>query len=257
MIDIVKRFPFTFTVCTYNIFNNEYWSKRKEPMRHFLRSHFPDILCLQEFHPEPRELIDQVLVEHERVDDSFPGWSVGNNIYWNTSLFDKSESGAEDIEVLETHKNRYLAWVRLRFRASPEQSLLVATAHLTWDGNEIESKGGANPRYQETIRVVKALKSLAGEEEPTLFMGDLNDDNHPVLILKKAGFCDSFSALLRNTEVTHPSMSFEVGMPPQSLDWIFHKGPLKPMTSEVVDFFKEGVPPSDHKPVLATYRLLE
>jgi len=225
-------------------------------MRHFLRSHSPDILCCQEFHPDPRELIDQVLVNHERVENSFPGWAVGNNIYWNTTLFEKSEYGAEDIEVLEIHKHRHLAWVRLTFRAFPKQSLLVSTAHLTWNGNELEAQGGGNPRYQEAIRIVKALESLALPGEPILFMGDLNDHNHPVLILREAGFRDSFSALLRDTKITHPSVP-ESGMSPQVLDWIFHKGPLKPMNSEVIDFLKEGIPPSDHKPVLATYRLLE
>ena len=44
---------------------------------------------------------------------------------------------------------------------------------------------------------------------------------------------------------------------PATIDWIFHRGPLRPMTSEAPDFRYGDIAPSDHKPVLATYRLVD
>jgi hypothetical protein len=40
------------------------------------------------------------------------------------------------------------------------------------------------------------------------------------------------------------------------LDWMLHRGPIQPMTGDVADSHLDGMPPSDHKPVLTTYRLL-
>jgi endonuclease/exonuclease/phosphatase (EEP) superfamily protein YafD len=40
-----------------------------------------------------------------------------------------------------------------------------------------------------------------------------------------------------------------------TIDWMFHRGPIWPMLAEVVDFFEGDIAPSDHKPIIATYRL--
>ena len=98
------------------------------------------------------------------------------------------------------------------------------------------------------------LAEITNQDEPVLFMGDLNDYVHPIRILREDGFVDSFSGLGRTSPITIPAMPTAKGTP-QTIDWIFHKGALRPMTSEVVDFFAGDIAPSDHKPVLATYSI--
>ena len=39
------------------------------------------------------------------------------------------------------------------------------------------------------------------------------------------------------------------------IDFQFHRGPVRPLTTEVVDFFADGMAPSDHRPVVTTYQL--
>lgn len=91
----------------------------------------------------------------------------------------------------------------------------------------------------------------------------MNDWARPLWVLREAGFRDSFLSLGRSSPVTHPVIPhFEPGgalappeAVPKAIDWIFHRGPLRPRCSEVVEFFHEGRAPSDHAPVVATYTL--
>jgi endonuclease/exonuclease/phosphatase (EEP) superfamily protein YafD len=238
-----------FTVCTYNVWADGRREERVEPLREFLRRHTPDILCLQELRAWSRELIAEALPTHDSVSDEFDGWTVEGNIFWNRDLFELAEHGAEDIGMIEPL--RRLFWARLR---SGDRTALVSTAHYTWIGNRVEAEGGPSPRFEQARRTVESLDHLAADDEPTLFMGDLNDFAHPVRILREGGLMDSFGALGRFTAPTHPAMPTASGVP-QSIDYIMSRGAIRPMTSEVVDFFVGDIAPSDHKPVLATYCL--
>src|SRR5690625_3714045 len=102
---------FRFVACTYNLWKDERWPDRNEPLRRFITRHQPDILCAQELCLQSRHLLDQVLGTHQRVDDYFEGWTQEGNIYWNRSLFELVEYGAEEIGILEQW--RRLFWVRL------------------------------------------------------------------------------------------------------------------------------------------------
>lgn len=83
-------------------------------------------------------------------------------------------------------------------------------------------------------------------------MGDFNDYLYPIEVLRDAGFEDSFQAVGRVPDVTHPAITM-AQEPPPLLDWMMHRGPIRPTLTSVVDFFHEEFPPSDHKPILTTY----
>jgi endonuclease/exonuclease/phosphatase (EEP) superfamily protein YafD len=238
-----------FTVCTYNVWADSRAEERAKPLSEFLRIHTPDILCLQELRGWSRDLIAEALPTHDCVTDDFEGWTVEGNVFWNRDLFDMVDCGAEDIGMIEPL--RRLFWARLR---SGDRTAVVSTAHYTWIGNKVEADGGPSPRFEQARRTVEALDGIAGNAEATLFMGDLNDFAHPIRILREGGLMDSFKALGRFTQPTHPAMPTASGTP-QSIDYIMSRGAIRPMTTEVVDFYIGDIAPSDHKPVLATYCL--
>ncbi|CAB1275565.1 endonuclease/exonuclease/phosphatase family protein [Candidatus Nitrosacidococcus tergens] len=246
--------PLRFVVGTYNLWNDKYWDSRKDSLRQFIVFHQPDILCLQELCLQGRDLLDQILPSHQRVEDPFEGWVREGNIYWNCTIFDLIAYGAEEIGHLE--KWRRLFWVKLQPKCLDISPLLVTTAHYTWSGNKQERKDGINIRIIQSQNTIKVLNRLTTPQDPLLFMGDLNDNFLPLQILREAGLTDCFSALGRIPHVTRPTMPtlFHV---PETLDWILHQGNLKPMNCDTVDFFLNNTAPSDHKPVLATYRFLD
>lgn len=237
-------------VCTLNLWETSRWAERSASLRRFLELHRPDLLCVQELRPESLALIQEALPDHDHVRDGFPGWSLEGNVFWNRSAFGLEDAGAEDVGMLETH--RRLFWARLAPARRPKARLLVSTAHFTWPGNAREKEDGINIRMEQARRTSACLDLLAPSPAPLLFMGDLNDHYHPIRILKAAGLGECFSGMGRQPRATRPAAPTYQG-PEETLDWIFYRGGIRPMTCEVVDFFHGDFAPSDHKPVLATF----
>jgi endonuclease/exonuclease/phosphatase family metal-dependent hydrolase len=244
-------FPRRFTVCTYNIWTDTRWPERREALMRFADVHRPDIFCVQELQPDSKLALDSVLLStHERVEDTFEGWSHEGNIYWSKRLFTSLEYGAVDIEILEPL--RRLFWVRLAVNNGLDQTLFVSTAHFTYNGHPKAVESEIYVRLSQARAAVASLNQLQRDNEPQLFMGDLNDQSEAIKILWAGGLTDSFKALERSPQVTHPAAPTAKGSP-SSIDWMMHRGSLRVMTTEVVDFFLDDLAPSDHKPILTTY----
>ncbi|WP_205855927.1 endonuclease/exonuclease/phosphatase family protein [Phytoactinopolyspora endophytica] len=249
----------TVVTMVYNLWGDHRWEDRAGPLRELLRIRDPDILATQELRLASRTVIDEVLQGHDRVEDDFPGWAGQGNIWWRRDLFKHEDHGAEDIGIRAD--DACLFWVRLAVR-DLGTSLVFATAHYTWPGHETEWHDDVSPRPEHARRTVDALNRLA-PDIPCIFTGDLNDYARPLWILRSAGFEDSFSYLKRLSPATHPVFPNPVArvdvndpeFTPSTIDWQFHRGPLAPRVSEVVDFYSDGVPPSDHKPVAVAYRI--
>jgi len=244
--------PFTFVAHTYNLLGSIRWTDRRPTLERFFRLHRPDILCIQELTPEACELIATTLPALSRIVDPLARWTHEGNIFWDTGAFDLVEYGTADVGILET--DRYLSWARLQIEAT-DSTMIVATAHFDWFGNAREVTEHINVRVEQAERTVAALDGLAGNDEPVLFMGDLNDDWHPLAVLRKAGFADSFTALGRSPVATHPVPPMASESPPRTYDWMLHRGPIRPLLTAVIDLYVGDLPGSDHRPVATTYRL--
>lgn len=245
--------PVRFTVCTYNIWTDTRWPQRRAALMRFADLHRPDILCLQEVQPESLAALDDVLLPtHQRITDPFAGWAHEGNLYWNSRLFTLVEHGAEDIGILEPL--RRLFWARLSVNDGSGRTLLVSTAHYTYDGHPKAVESEQYVRLPMARATLAFLNGAQREGEPQLFMGDLNDAYRGMGLLMAGGLTPSFYALGRLARFTHPAEP-TAGGNPVAIDWLMHRGPLQVMTSEVVDFYHEDLAPSDHKAVLATYSL--
>jgi len=242
--------PFVFLACTYNLWGSHRWDERREPLRRFLELNRPDVLCAQELTADSSALITDTIPSMRCVEDSFPGWTEEGNVFWNADHFDLVEFGAEDIGQLA--ENQRLFWVRLAVESGA--TVVIATAHFTWTGNIREITEQINVRVGEAEASAACLDALVGPDEPVLFMGDFNDYIHPIRMLRIAGFDDSFMALGLEPVITYPAFPIP-HQPPELLDWMMHRGPIRPTLTSVVDFYDQGFPPSDHKPVLTTYKL--
>ena len=240
--------PFTFLACTYNLWGVNRWEERRRPLERFLEVNRPDVLCPQELTPEACELISDTLPWIRRVEGPFPGWTEEGNIFWNSHLFELVDHGAEDIGILE--KSRRLFWARLVNEAG--MTVVVATAHFSWLWDAGESGEWVAVRMAQAEAAAVSLGELARPDVPMLFMGDFNDYLYPIEVLRDVGFEDSFQALGRKPDITHPAhpMAHE---PPTLLDWMMHRGPIRPTLTGVVDFYFGESSPSDHKPILTTY----
>ena len=250
--------PLRISIVTYNIWGDERWECRKEALRNFMSLFDPDLVCLQEFHPVSRELLDNALSGHRRVQDNYAGWAMQSNIYWRASMFSEIEHGAEDVGI--THEaDRRLYWVRLQVSAF-DRSVLVSTAHLTHQRHPDECKTGYSPRVAQTQRIIAELKRLNRDREPLFFMGDLNDPVHPPNLLHDEGYVSCFAALGLQPPPTfkcYPTAGVKPGALAISecIDWIVGNSEVRAVSASVPQFFFNDAAPSDHWPVHAVYEL--
>jgi endonuclease/exonuclease/phosphatase family metal-dependent hydrolase len=250
-----------FVIMTHNLWADTRWPEREPALRELLRVRPPDVLATQELRAATRDVIDQELEHHARIDDGFSGWELESNIWWDTRLFELVEYGTEDVglndelsprEIERLGGHRRLFWVRLSHRGA-NVPVVVATAHFTFPGSDLEVTERINPRMRQSTLTLEALEQVA-PTDPCVFMGDLNEAWHTLRILRAGGLADSFGSLRTVPPPTWPTVpTWPEDWTPWVIDFQLHKGPLRVMTTEVVEFFHGDIAPSDHKPVVSTY----
>lgn len=253
----------TVTVMTYNLWGEWDLPTRSEPLGELMRRRQPDLLGVQELHPQLRTIIDEALPNHSRVHGDEPGWATRSNLWWNTTVFEIEESGTRDVGIL--HEDSLLFWAKLRSIVLPDApSVLLAAAHLTFPGHPLERETERSPRTEQAAAVGEALTELS-PDGATFLCIDINDYARPLWALYDRGYREPFGTLGRTSPITHPVTPRHDKPPPwegvqtveKAIDWIFYRGPAQPRTAEVVEFFHEGTAPSDHKPVMATFALTD
>jgi len=248
-----------FTAMSVNLWNTQRWPTREAALRLLLQRR-PDILCVQELRPTVGAVIDEELPDHRRVIGDERGWTHESNIWWDTRVFSLVGHGASPFGAVE--RDRRVFWVRLLHLGS-QVEVIAATVHLTWLGASTEVETGLNPRLEQTREVVRVLDDIAGSG-PCLVMGDLNDPAVPTRVLHAAGFADSWGELGVVPSATFPAFPLSTSgsrrpphLPPSTIDWQFHRGPVRALMTEVVDQPWRGVAPSDHRPLHTLYALLD
>jgi endonuclease/exonuclease/phosphatase family metal-dependent hydrolase len=250
--------PTRLSFITYNLWNTQRWPERAPALRAFFRRFRPDVFCLQELRIETRDTLDEALTGYQRVRDSFAGWTRESNIYWNGSLLEEVQHGAEDIGI-DSDAYRRLFWVRLRMRETG-RTFFVSTAHFTYQEHPDEITTGQSPRGEQARRAAKTLNSLVRENEPGFLLGDLNDPVLPAHILRAAGYQDCFTRLDLLPPSTWPALPTARIVPwevtsSQTIDWILSNEKAHPIAASVPQFYFEDLSPSDHWPVQAVYEL--
>ena len=250
----------TFVAQTHNLWGDHVADQRRAPLEALYRLRPPDLLATQEQRGWSRDLIDEAMPGHDRIQDDFAGWATQSCLWWRRDMFEYIEHGADDVGILSPDAR--LFWVRLATVSGP---VLLSTAHLTWPGHPQEQDTGVNQRAPQARTIVRRLTELSGNDA-CLFTVDINDIGPPSWELGNGGFLDSFTALGRHSPVTHPVVPSgfaetigthlsPLASPRKAIDWIFLGGPVRARASEVVEFFHRGVAPSDHYPVAATLTL--
>jgi hypothetical protein len=240
---------------THNVWGDERWGRRRAAFDAFYRRRAPDLVCWQEFAPQPAAVLRAACPGLDHVVDT----AEQGAIWWDRHRFEFRERGGVDLPA--DASGRMLLWVRLHDRAA-DREFVVATAHLTWAGLDGERACGPNPRLAQAGAIVEALDRVAQQPDPCLFMGDLNDAYHAVRTLREAGFLDSFGALGEVPQPTHPvlptaytSPGWGPGFdPPLPVDWQLHRGPLDVEMTQVATGFHDDIAASDHAAVITAYR---
>lgn len=277
---------------------------RELGMRKTIESLQPDIICTQESSPEYLDTVLGVSKEYNCIvpedgimktnfsgthpvrsepfrathiryrrgnagnQETFEGWLEESNIIWRSDRFNYVFHGSVDVGIQATEARlpkRHLFWVRLALKDDPQTTILVSTAHLTWEGGSGKEQNPpfTNERSAQAKRIVEQLNLLrSSQEEPVIFTGDMNDSWHVPFIMRDAGYLSHDFLLNLPSEVTHPAHPcvHEERIPSQTRDWIFSNGGdrLRPILGRACGNMTLGINRhvSDHYPVMTVFRLV-
>jgi endonuclease/exonuclease/phosphatase family metal-dependent hydrolase len=259
------------TVMTFNIRYDadadgpHAWRYRRDLVCATIRGHSPDVIGVQEPMPHQWDDLSRALPELSRFSaaaESQDVESVGG--FFRTSRFEPREGGTfwlSDTPAVPhsiTWPNDYGArlchWVKMRDRLT-QRELVFACTHF--DTNALSSLPSAKVLHGE-------LDAVAGTA-PLVVVGDFNcpagSDAHKYL-LQEAGFRDTW------TEAGHQDAGIATfnGFDPAArlpaeiagefdnyrIDWILIRGALACSAAAIDRRHEDGLPPSDHFPLVAT-----
>lgn len=173
---------------TFNIWGNEYLSDRTNNLQKILKIINSDIILLQEVTKDNLQIVKNSLPLHNYIqniekEEEKEFWETESNIFWKDSLFTLINSGYQSFHH-SNYPKRGLFWARLSLKNQPQYEFIVSTSHLPWVGSSLEITTGINQRIQCSRLILEYLHSIAHPNEPIVFAGDLNDDFHPLRILR-------------------------------------------------------------------------
>lgn len=301
-----SEFTQVFSVMSWNLFKwkgvevHDWPGEREIGMKKTIASLNPDIICTQETSPEYLDAIFGVnahyrcIVPSEAVvreccqsrdavrkipfspknfyypnsanEETFTGWLDEGNIVYRSDKFQYVSHGVVDVGLEEAEARRpkrRLFWLRL---CANNRTILVSTAHLTWEGGSVVEQAAPYPseRSAQASKIIAALNQIRlndeknGHAEPVIFCGDMNDSWHVPFKMREAGLFAYDLLLNMPSEITHPARPcfHEERVPSQTRDWIFSSS-LKPLLGRVCGDMVLGLNrhPSDHFPVFCIYEV--
>lgn len=230
---------------------NMSWKEhRREATMTVIQSRKPDILCLQEV--GPGQLVDfkQAFPGYEsfgfvdpKSDTNPPRFSsIRNVIFYDSRRYSMISQGkywlSEKPQITasrfdKTRIARHVSWVRLKDQVTAVEFRMLNTHfNLTQPARQFEAD----------VLVKEAAQYP--DDFPQLAAGDFNAEapSPEIQTLLKAGWSDT------NDFVSKESIGSEGNFVPlkRKIDYIFYKGPVRPLTAELIREAPGGIEPSDH-----------
>lgn len=161
--------------------------------------------------------------------------------------------------------------------SAPYMKFVVSTAHFPWRGSKEDVRTGVDQRFVCAHATCEILQRICPPTMLCVFGGDLNDDFHPVRIIKsKLGYREAHEFLDIPPSPTHPvrpSAASEESNGDRTIDWIMAHLPSRFSTAmystRFIAVYTKAVrggggsascttpvyPPSDHRPVVAVLEM--
>ena len=234
------------------------WDARKALCADVMRDQSPDIICLQECFNEQFEDLRARLPEFDTFGLSNPSaeFSPSNAIFFARDYYELISAGgfwlSETPHVAgskswDSSSARFANWVHLKERYS-DREFRVTNTHLDHIGQ--------TARENQARLVVESAQALA-DDLPQLLTADFNADaaNPAIDVIRAGGWLDTYAAIHGPDD---PGFTFHAFLgtrfpesrPPEKIkgkiDFIFCKGPVKPLAADIIRDSRDGRYPSDH-----------
>lgn len=246
------------------------WNTRKQICIDVMKAHKPDIICMQEVLEVQNEDLKKAFprffsygFEGPEMDAFKEGYHgiAKNPIFFSKSRYELIAAGhywlSETPLVAgslswDTARARNASWVRLKDKRTGKE-FRVVNLHLDHK---------SQPAREKQVKVVLDEAAQYQPDFHQILTGDFNAGaNNPVYsLVKSAGWKDTYTEVHGNAEPGYTVHQFqgenyEKKDKGKKIDFIFSKGNVRSVSSEILRDSKNGRYPSDHYFVAATLLL--
>lgn len=234
------------------------WQYRKKGLPHLFKAYPADFYCFQEANDFQTDELREILVEYGHIGQRSPSppfWQ--NNIIFYRQNWACKRSEHFFLSPTPTIPSRFREslWPRqcsFGLFEDKRRRFLCANTHLDFDPSvQVESAKLIMDRLSEFPSDIPAV--LAGDFNTTplslcheIFTGD-----HAASEADAPCFKNAFQSPFPGTH--HGFTGTREG---DHIDWILYRGPIRPTDARVVRDFIDGVYPSDHFALYATFEPL-
>ena len=233
------------------------WDDRKDVCLKVIKSRKPDIICMQEVIYESYAYMKKKLsgyiafgFEGPEMDPWTEGYHlIGKNvIFFKKSRYELVSEGCYWLSETptiggssswETSRARHCNWVRLRDRKTGKVFRVLDT-HL----DHINSLAKT-----EQTKVIVAETAQYADDFPQLLFGDFNSGikDEPYALLTAAGWQDVYEAVHGQGETGFTAHGWKFDRKKgRRIDFIYTRGGVQALESEIVKDAPSGIYPSDH-----------
>lgn len=238
------------------------WPDRRPLVEECIRSLKPDIIGTQEGVYQQLKDMAADLPEYRWIGTGRDGGSRGEfmAIFYQTDRFDALEYDhfwlSDTPEVIGSttwgNKNkRMVTWIKFRDLQTKREFYVVNT-HFD---HQVQAA------RMNSARLVRERINALNTTSPVFLIGDFNavagsNPAYDHLAGPEGGFKDSWiTAETRKGEGLDTFNGFkEIGKQGRRIDWILYRGPVTPLSAEIIPHVKNGQFPSDHNPVMTRFR---
>ncbi len=267
----------TIKVMTYNLkfASPTYkppWEIRRNMQVDLFKKYSPDIIGTQEGLKEQIDYLMDHLPEYVVIGEGRKGGDDDEHmaIFFKRDRFRLREMGSfqlsETPDVLgsgPSNNPRMVTWARFAFINRPEDeesSPYPMNYRDHWE-NTLEfyvfnthffTRGHDKAKLNSSKLIMDRINELDNfgewtKNRPVFLMGDFNSRPRS----------DVYKTFIGDDNSNNPSLlkdSMEGG---KGIDWILYKGNIKVLSYEDVDYNVDGAYPSDHRPILVEFKILE
>ena len=248
------------------------WEIRRDMQVDLFKKYNPDIIGTQEGLKEQIDYLADQLQEYVVIGEGRKGGDDDEHmaIFFKRDKFRLREMGSfqlsETPDVLgsgPSNNPRMVTWARFAFINRPEDeesSPYPMNYRDHWE-NTLEfyvfnthffTRGHDKAKLNSSKLIMDRINELDNfgewtKNRPVFLMGDFNSQPGS----------DVYKTFIGDDNSNNPSLlkdSMEGG---KGIDWILYKGNIKVLSYENVDYNVDGAYPSDHRPILVEFKILE
>lgn len=231
------------------------WEYRRNLLAESVRLHSPDLLGAQEIFPEQTAFLLDRIPEFDcfgrgRFGD---GRDKHNKIFFDRrrfSLIDSGETwfsrtpsipGSSDWGI---PRPRMVSWGRLR--EVEGKDILILNTHLPY------GRKAGEARRQSALLVLDQVAALP-QDLPLVLTGDFNSPADGEIYGLLTGVLEDAWKTAQKTRGPEATMHGFGRIAGRRIDWILHRNIGQTLTTETITHTADGLYPSDHYPVIATF----